>query len=99
MSYLRTGGATEKEGAFGILDGLGGFFVEGALAACIAGFAVFVISFFSIAMGRLWEGILHLAQHVGWYMEGTGWDERFAMLRALMEISLSEKLKRGEFFR
>jgi len=37
---LTARGAAEEEGGFRVFDGFGGFFVEGAFAACVAGFAV-----------------------------------------------------------
>jgi len=40
LGDLTARGAAEEEGGFGIFDGFGGFFVEGAFAACVAGLAV-----------------------------------------------------------
>lgn len=39
LDYLRAGCAAEEEGCFGVFEGFGGFFVEGAFAACVAGFS------------------------------------------------------------
>lgn len=57
MCRLRAGGASEEEGSFGILDGLGGFLGERALAASIAGF-----SGLSVCEGVTGKS-LHLSQH------------------------------------
>jgi hypothetical protein len=40
LDNLRTGCAPEEEGGFGVFGGLGGFFVEGAFAARVAGFSM-----------------------------------------------------------
>jgi hypothetical protein len=57
---LGAGRVAEEEGGFGVLDGLGGFFVEGAFAARIAGFSILELDWhFLIVLGSL-----HLSQHL-----------------------------------
>jgi hypothetical protein len=57
---LGAGRVAEEEGGFGILDGLGGFFVEGTLAARIAGFSILRLDLHSLII----LGSLHLSQHL-----------------------------------
>lgn len=40
LDQLGAGCVAEEKGCFGVLDGFGGFFVEGALGAGVAGFAI-----------------------------------------------------------
>ena len=60
LDYLRAGCSSQEEGSFGVLGGLGDFFVEGAFAACIAGFTE-TISFDNHCLNG--TNCLHLAQH------------------------------------
>jgi len=57
---LGAGCVAEEEGGFGIFDGLGGFFVECALAARIAGFS----NFQSALKVKLIPSFSHLSQHL-----------------------------------
>lgn len=42
LDYLGAACAAEEEGGFGVFGSLGGFFVEGTLAACVTRFAVII---------------------------------------------------------
>lgn len=60
LHYLRAGCAAEEEGGFRVLDRLGGLFIEGALASCIAGFSRELARLKS----RVIRESLHLSQHL-----------------------------------
>lgn len=62
MRLLRARGAAEEERLLGVLDGLGGLLVEGALGAGVAGFSVNGLVLIALLRIFAFRNV-HLAEH------------------------------------